>query len=372
MHSPAVSICVVTYNHQRYLAQALDSVLMQQTAFPIEIVVGVDRSTDDTRQIARRFAAAHPNLITLIEREQNVGGNRNFALTLSRCRGKYVALLDGDDYWTSPHKLQRQFDFLQSHPRCTACFHAAHVVHDDAPGRNWVCRPTGARETYGLRDLFRRYQFQTASAMIRTDAVPALPSWYFRMNIGDRTLFAMLAERGSLGYIDQIMSAYRIHRGGLWSGQDRIWQLLEKLKADEALRRHFRHEHDCLIQPRIAESCVELACRYEKRGDLLLARRFAIRAISTNAWRSRGHLKSLVRILAWSSSPHIYARARSIYRSLRQGGFTRGTHRDKTVSCAAAEARPIHATENYGMSATLCAPSPLAIASTGTSAPQPG
>lgn len=317
INSPAVSVCVVTYNHERYLAQALDGVLMQRTAFPFEIVIGEDCSTDGTRAIARRYAAAHPQTITLIEREKNVGGNRNFALALQRCRGRYVALLDGDDYWTSSHKLQRQFDFLETRPQYVVCFHAVKVIQESVPPRTWLSRPAVIRETYTLRDLLRRYEFQTGSAMVRSAAIPPLPRWYSSLKVGDVPLFAMLAEHGSLGFIDESMGVYRVHVGGLWSGKDRIGQHLQKLPAYEALSRYFRHEHDCVMWPDLAHVCVDLARRYEARGEFGPARAYLMRGLSWGAWRLPGRQMLLGRMLLRFYLPAVYRAVRAAYRSAR-------------------------------------------------------
>lgn len=317
INSPAVSVCVVTYNHERYLARALDGALMQRTTFPFEIVIGEDCSTDGTRQVARRYAAAHPQTITLVEQQRNVRGNRNFALALSRCRGRYVALLDGDDYWTSPHKLQRQFDFLEARPRCVACFHTMQVVYESTPQHNWISRPRVIKETYTLRDLLRRYEFQTGSAMIRAAAVPPLPRWYYSLKVGDVTLFAMLAEHGPLGFIDEMMGVYRVHAGGLWSGKDRIGQHLQQLPAYEALSRYFRHEQDCVLWPELARVCTDLARRYETRGEFALARQYLLRGLSWGAWRLPGRQKLLARMLLRFHFPRVYRACRAAYRSVR-------------------------------------------------------
>jgi glycosyltransferase involved in cell wall biosynthesis len=323
MDRPAVSVCVVTYNHERFLAQALDSVLMQKTKFPFEIVIGEDHSTDRTVEIARRYAQTHPQLIALYERERNVGGNRNFILALERCRGRYVALLDGDDFWCSADKLQRQFDFLEAHPQCAACFHAATVMHEDTPERDWICRPSVIKEQYTLRDLLRQYQFQTAAAMLRASAIPVIPSWYYSIKIGDRTLFALLAQCGTLKYFDEVMSVYRVHAAGVWSGQDRIGQLRDRLAAFEALQRHFRGQQDCIIRPTVAEICGDLAARYETKGNLELAGEHARRALSAGAWRSRGQLQRALRVLLKVYCPSLYNGARAAYRQVRGNHFKR-------------------------------------------------
>ena len=121
--SPKVSVVMLTYNHEKFIAQAIESVLIQRTNFPIELVVGEDCSTDGTREIVRRYAAARPDIIRLVFHEKNVGAYENGQDVLAACQGEYIALLEGDDYWTSPDKLQRQADYLDAQPACALCFH---------------------------------------------------------------------------------------------------------------------------------------------------------------------------------------------------------------------------------------------------------
>jgi glycosyltransferase involved in cell wall biosynthesis len=111
-----LSVAMITYNHERFITQALESVLAQRVNFDYEIVVGEDCSTDDTRAIVMYFHRRYPGRIVPLLREKNIGGARNIELTLAACRGQYVAMLEGDDYWTCEDKLQRQVDFLDANP----------------------------------------------------------------------------------------------------------------------------------------------------------------------------------------------------------------------------------------------------------------
>ncbi|NWF49023.1 MAG: glycosyltransferase [Ignavibacteriaceae bacterium] len=114
--NPLVSIQMITYNHVSYIGQAIESVLMQKTNFPIELVIGEDCSTDGTREIVFDYAKKYPEIIRIITSEKNVGIHENGIRTLLSCTGKYIALLEGDDYWTDPYKLQKQVDFLEANP----------------------------------------------------------------------------------------------------------------------------------------------------------------------------------------------------------------------------------------------------------------
>ena len=122
---PLVSVCMTTYNHEAYLAQAIESVLAQQTSFGVELVLGDDCSTDSTAAICREYAAKYPGRVRFVTGQRNVGWRANYRRTFEACRGKYVAYCDGDDWWTDPCKLQMQADLMESDPGCGMCYTGA-------------------------------------------------------------------------------------------------------------------------------------------------------------------------------------------------------------------------------------------------------
>lgn len=122
METPLVSVCMTTYNHEAYLPRAIESVLEQQAGFGVELVLGEDCSTDGTRRVCEAYAAKYPDRIRLVTSSGNVGWRANYRRTFEACRGKYVAYLDGDDWWCDPHKLQRQVDLLEADPACGMCY----------------------------------------------------------------------------------------------------------------------------------------------------------------------------------------------------------------------------------------------------------
>src|SRR6266446_6957695 len=134
-----VSVLVITYNQEDYISQALDSALMQQVDFDYEIVIGEDASDDRTREIVLDYQRRYADRIRLFlrdpataeaDRARGFGGKTNFVETFNACRGEYVALLDGDDYWISPHKLKKQVDFLDKHPESALCCHPALIIFE--------------------------------------------------------------------------------------------------------------------------------------------------------------------------------------------------------------------------------------------------
>ena len=129
MQEPLLSIVTITYNHEPYIAKTIEGVLMQQVKFPIELIIAEDCSTDGTRSICQQYAEQYPDLIRLITSESNVGAIANERRAMLAARGKYIALCEGDDYWTDPLKLQKQVDFLEAHPDYSVTFHRYKIHH---------------------------------------------------------------------------------------------------------------------------------------------------------------------------------------------------------------------------------------------------
>lgn len=173
MSEPFLSVLFITYNHERYLKQSLDSVLSQKTDFDIEVVVGEDCSTDDTRKILCEYRDRYPDKMRLLFRERNLGRpTLNVYETAMECRGKYIATLEGDDFWTDPLKLQKTVDYLESHPDHSGCANPALLVGENGEeleDKSPLKMYTWEREEYTLED-FRAddiWPGQTASIVTR-------------------------------------------------------------------------------------------------------------------------------------------------------------------------------------------------------------
>jgi len=220
-----VSVCLITCNHEVTIAQALDSVLSQQTTYPYELVVGVDHSTDRTAEIVQEYAYRFAPKLRVLTSGVRLGLLRNFERTFSACDGQYVALLDGDDFWTHAQKLERQVSFLDAHPECSICFHDTAVMAVDGT----LCSEnyTGPdRETFStIEALFETNFIATCAAMLRRNARLELPDWYSDCLWEDWPLYILFAEMGMIGYLKQVMSVYRSHGAGLWSSLGTVAQL---------------------------------------------------------------------------------------------------------------------------------------------------
>ena len=209
-----LSVCMITYNHEKYIAQAIDSVLMQEVNFDYEIVIGEDCSTDNTRGILLEYQKKYPNKIKLLLRDKNLGMMHNFVNTLNNCSGQYVALLEGDDYWTDSHKLQKQVDFLETHPDFVICFHNMNIIYEDDITESQVSN-LHQNEVTNIEDIIKDWYIMTASMVYRNNIIREFPEWYYYVKNGDYALQLMLACYGKIYYIDEVMGVYRIHAKGV-------------------------------------------------------------------------------------------------------------------------------------------------------------
>ncbi|MBO3462255.1 glycosyltransferase [Aetokthonos hydrillicola CCALA 1050] len=219
-----VSVCVPAYNHEKYIAQMLDGALMQQTNFPFEIVIGDDASTDNTQAIIREYVAANPGRIRAYLHEENLGpkeprefaGRNNVLFLLKACKGEYVAMCEGDDYWTDPFKLQKQVDFLDVNPDFAICHHNMEVIYEDGSASHFFNNPD-QKLTSTIEDLLEDSWFMaTASWVYRNYFLTNdFAGWHAKAAAGDWAIMIQLAARGKIGYLPETMGVYRKHSAGL-------------------------------------------------------------------------------------------------------------------------------------------------------------
>jgi glycosyltransferase involved in cell wall biosynthesis len=208
---PKVSICTITYNHQQYIADALDSFLQQRTNFPFEIVIGDDGSKDDTERICRDYASRYPGIIRYHRREPNMGMMPNMIQTMEECEGKYIAICEGDDFWTDPEKLQLQYDFMEAHPGHSLCCHL-HSVLTKGKLMPMHKELNADEKDVTTEEYMMQPFFHTTSYFFRRDAMPKpFPDWYRNVLAGDHFLVLLLSLKGKIGCLNRRMSVFRNH-----------------------------------------------------------------------------------------------------------------------------------------------------------------
>ncbi len=243
---PVVSVCVQTYQHVNYIKQCLDSILSQQTNFEFEILLGDDASSDGTREICIKYAEKHPDKIRLFlhHRENNIKiagqptGRFNFLYNLYSSQGNYIALCEGDDYWTDPLKLQKQVDFLEANPDYIITCHNAKVINEKGIiTKEKKLQKQASNKTYSQIDLKKGAHLLTLTMMFRNiDFLEKfLPSFYSVLN-ADTYLISCLGFYGKGMFLSNIKDAsYRVHEGGIWSKKQDFTKFSNLVRLFESL-----------------------------------------------------------------------------------------------------------------------------------------
>jgi glycosyltransferase involved in cell wall biosynthesis len=247
-----LSVCIVTYRHERFIRQCIESVLAQDVPFDFEIVVGEDKSPDGTLTILEDLAARHPGKLRVMARTQNLGAEKNFNRAISECRGEYIAFLEGDNFWIAPDKLRRQAEFLDAHPDVAFCFHRALYVDASGLPTGLIVPTEDPPGIAGLEYLLQDYNpVPLGSMLIRRALLEGIEDWVDGLKIGDWPICFMLAERGSIGFIPETMSVQRVHRGGTWHLLPDSVQLTNIMIALEHVAGRLAPDHRARLGPLI-------------------------------------------------------------------------------------------------------------------------
>lgn len=221
---------MITFNHAAYVRQAVESILAQDVNYPLELVIGDDCSTDETQAICREFEL-RDSRVRLLPREANLGVMPNFVRTLRACEGEYIAVCEGDDYWTDPMKLRKQIGFLESHQDYAGSAHQARVICDNLPVRQFR---ENVPETLTTSDLIGGRLFHTASLVFRRTALSLFCGSPPVLSC-DRLLNLCISFLGKIHYSNESMCVYRLHGAGMSSNAT-----VEQMKLDLNSLQHLR------------------------------------------------------------------------------------------------------------------------------------
>ena len=265
---PLVSVYMITYNHEKFIAQALDGILMQEVDFPYEIVIGEDKSTDRTRAVVCEYQRRHPDKIRLHLSRENLFRQKLAGLgPLAACRGKYIAMCEGDDYWTDPQKLQKQVAVLEAEPDISACYTNAAIVHESGAEQPSAFLGEGPPRTLAVKrrnayvhqkDLIEALLIPTCTQCFRSKYVRDLPDWVAQVPTGDWGLAIILAQHGPLKYLDETTAVYRRHAGGVWAPLFDLDMMATVRRRLEVFLPYADAEHKPLVEDALAKKRDEL------------------------------------------------------------------------------------------------------------------
>jgi len=217
--SSKLSVLVVSYNHEKYIGEAIESILFQETDFPIEILIADDCSTDGTPEIIHRYQAKHPGLVRVLDSQGNLGITRNYQRGFAACSGEYIAVLEGDDYWLNKDRLATMVQFLDEHPECAVVFNRIlyidEVVPNCYPLQWWSTQPYEL--STGAELASQNFIGNFSACIYRSRLVKKVEPRFYEHKMYDWLFNLAISRFGVIAYLPRIMSAYRQHSGGTWS-----------------------------------------------------------------------------------------------------------------------------------------------------------
>lgn len=250
---PLLSIVCTTYNHARYVEEALHGFLMQETDFPFEIILHDDVSTDGTQAIISAYAERYPRIIRTVLQTVNQysQGRTSAVVAFGYCRGRYIAFCEGDDYWTDPRKLQLQVDVMMVNPAVTLTFHDCLLRHevrgDSTDERACLLEKT----VFTLDDIVQRDWFIPSQSMVfRADALP-LPEWLHRVFGLDWAMHLLLAEQGEVHFLDRLMGVYRINGASISASRPPGFFQVKHIQTLSYFNVYTEFKHDRIIARRL-------------------------------------------------------------------------------------------------------------------------
>lgn len=242
-----VAIWMVTYNHEEFLAQAIDSVLMQQTNFSYKLFIGEDCSTDNTRSICIDYSNKYPDKIELILNETNIGPMFNSINIFKKCfasGAKYLAMTEGDDYWTDPLKLQKQVDFLEANPEYVLCFHKVSLLEGTTfKEDNIISLPDNYED---IATFAKKGNYIHTPSIVFKNIIPKLPAEFKYSPIGDFFLSLLLAEGGKIKRLNDVMAVYRLN-SGIWSEKSNYYRNFKTALTHALLYKYFNKKNNTVI-----------------------------------------------------------------------------------------------------------------------------
>lgn len=269
---PLVCVRCITFKHEKFIAQCLEGFLIQETDFPFEVIVHDDASPDKTASIIREYEARYPKIIKPFYETENQWKKQDGTFTrilTGLLKRKYVAMCEGDDYWTDPHKLQEQIDFLESHPDYSMIFHDASIVDaEDNPSSEKPYIQLEDRD-YTASELYENWVVPTASMVYKRDVLSFKIKNPLNILNGDIFLVEKCAHSGKVRCINKKMSAYRKHAGGVtWNADMKIGRALELPNHIRELKVNFPDINRKRLNTDLCRSLIHVAHIEGKRKHL--------------------------------------------------------------------------------------------------------
>lgn len=280
--NPLVSICCITYNHEEYIADAIDSFLMQKTDFPFEIIIHDDASIDNTAAIIRHYEKNYPEIIRPIYQKENQyskGKEIIFECVFPYVKGEFIAFCEGDDFWSDANKLQMQVDFLIKNNTYSACFHSVEIIdiHNVPNGR--YLGPVGkGNRKYGMDNNIIGGFIHISSLLMRSRFIlNGMPEWAIKSRHGDYALALFISANGDVYFLDRVMSK---HRTGVknsvmtklrenYTKENEINYHTQRNKTLEDANKYYNYQYDNQILKVVYDSKIRILLLKNRYAEIL-------------------------------------------------------------------------------------------------------
>lgn len=306
MNEPLVSVVMISYGHEKYIQQAIESILIQQCNFEIELIISNDCSPDNTDAVINDIIRNHPksNLIQYHNHIKNIGMLNNFVFAMQQAKGTYIAICEGDDYWNDSLKLQKQVEFLESNKEIVFCFHNANRLDE----KTTEFFPYIGLETFKNKEIVPKNKlflraggtYPTASAFFRKCIIEKLPSYFYSFGVGDTPLLLHALTQGEIGYLSDVMCVYRTTETN-WSSHNTVFanklkNYNIKIKAYEEFDRATHQQYKVSLKNTISHLTYQVVYAYcqEEKGISNLLKFYFKYQFRMN---SKQNLKSIFRII---------------------------------------------------------------------------
>lgn len=267
-----VSVLCICYNQEKYIRDALEGFVNQKTNFNYEVIISDDASADNTQNIIKEYQMNYPNIIKPIYRKENIGANSNFMDSYNKCKGKYVAICDGDDYWTDQKKLQKQIDFLEKNQDFAMSSHAVKTIYLDVEEKYPFVEPL---EIAGFEEIIRHGLFiPSLSIVISRKALPKLPIWFEKLWSSHMPIILLSTVNGKNYYFKEIMGLKRKNPKSISQLPERKtrrykeYLISNKTYFLKKLNKYSNYRYNKIIKKIIAENHIKLMYISWKRRNV--------------------------------------------------------------------------------------------------------
>lgn len=285
-----ISVIIIGYNQEKYIGKAIDMVLSQNIDRPLQIIIGDDGSTDNTPEVIKAYYKEHPDIIVPILRHQNISANKNYIDCYNRCTGEYIAVCEGDDYWTDPLKLQKQVDFLEANPEYILCFTDSTFYFENE--ERFEPQPREDVDTLGFKDMLKKNQVSTLTVLFRNNMI-SLDEDFGKLSVGDWPLYVLLSQYGKLKRLPIISGVYRVHNSNNFFKGDYLDKKRKLTEALEYLCKRLDAAYAPAANKKLIRSYLTLITEYRKQNKYDEAGEYLMKLKEMNGLSAKIGLLSL-------------------------------------------------------------------------------